>query len=233
VADNNGNAVWSWEGEPFGSMPPNTNPSGLGNFTLNLRFPGQYFDQETGLHYNYYRDYDPNTGRYIESDPVGLWGGSSAPTTSLSSQPALHVVTPVGSTSLAGLITFASSTNWSGSRQTRTLGALIQNSQSWYPLRWRTLAGPGPSVGRDTVPRRPTRRLGVPEADSSLARRLALPRERGRDQAQEVCQRMPLSISGTNPPIVLGVTTPAPVLVLRPAKPYFFDSTHCVTGRKP
>ena len=41
---------------------------------LNLRFPGQYYDQESGLHYNYFRDYDPNTGRYIESDPIGIEG---------------------------------------------------------------------------------------------------------------------------------------------------------------
>jgi len=42
-----------------------------------LRFPGQYFDAETGKHYNYFRDYDPAIGRYIESDPIGLWGGIS------------------------------------------------------------------------------------------------------------------------------------------------------------
>ena len=41
----------------------------------NLRLPGQYFDEETGLHYNYFRDYDPSLGRYIESDPIGLEGG--------------------------------------------------------------------------------------------------------------------------------------------------------------
>lgn len=37
--------------------------------------PGQYFDRETGMHYNYFRDYDPTTGRYIEADPIGLEGG--------------------------------------------------------------------------------------------------------------------------------------------------------------
>ena len=51
------------------------NPSGLGTFEFPLRFPGQYFDKETNLHYNYFRDYDPSIGRYVESDPIGLEGG--------------------------------------------------------------------------------------------------------------------------------------------------------------
>jgi RHS repeat-associated protein len=47
----------------------------MGAFTYELRFPGQFFDQATYLHYNYFRDYDPRLGRYIESDPIGLAGG--------------------------------------------------------------------------------------------------------------------------------------------------------------
>ena len=43
-------------------------------FNLNLRFPGQYYDVETGKHYNYYRDYDPSVGRYLQSDPLGIDG---------------------------------------------------------------------------------------------------------------------------------------------------------------
>ncbi|WP_255251326.1 RHS repeat-associated core domain-containing protein, partial [Pseudomonas indica] len=40
-----------------------------------LRFPGQLYDAHSALHYNYFRDYDPETGRYVESDPIGLRGG--------------------------------------------------------------------------------------------------------------------------------------------------------------
>jgi len=40
-----------------------------------LRFPGQYFDKETGLHYNVNRDYNPAIGGYIQSDLIGLAGG--------------------------------------------------------------------------------------------------------------------------------------------------------------
>jgi RHS repeat-associated protein len=68
--------MWRWDPDTYGSMPANNNPAGLGAFTYNLRFPGQYYLPETGLYYNYFRDYDPQTGRYIESDPIGLRGGS-------------------------------------------------------------------------------------------------------------------------------------------------------------
>jgi RHS repeat-associated protein len=66
---------WEWNSDPFGTTLANENPASLGTFTFNLRFPGQYFDKETGLHYNYFRDYNPQIGRYVQSDPIGLAGG--------------------------------------------------------------------------------------------------------------------------------------------------------------
>ena len=54
---------------------PDENPSGLGAFDLPLRLPGQYFDKETNLHYNNFRDYDPSLGIYKQSDLIGLLGG--------------------------------------------------------------------------------------------------------------------------------------------------------------
>jgi len=69
--------VWSWDSDPSGAALPNENASGLGAFGFNLRFPGQYFDAETGLNYNMARDYDSAVGRYLESDPIGLRGGAN------------------------------------------------------------------------------------------------------------------------------------------------------------
>src|SRR5579871_4555692 len=70
--------LWRWNPDSYGSVAPNGNPSGLLAFTYNLRFPGQYYLSESGLFNNFYRDYDPQTGRYVESDPIGqLWGMST------------------------------------------------------------------------------------------------------------------------------------------------------------
>ncbi len=76
VTNPSGTVVWRWDSDPFGEATPNQDPDGDGGaFVLNLRFPGQYFDAETGRHYNYFRDYDSTLGRYVQSDPIGLAGG--------------------------------------------------------------------------------------------------------------------------------------------------------------
>ena len=62
--------VWDAVYQPFGKSHSVT-----GTASNNQRFPGQYFDAETGFHQNYFRDYDPSTGRYVQSDPIGLDAG--------------------------------------------------------------------------------------------------------------------------------------------------------------
>ena len=69
ATNTSGTTVWIWDSGAFGAESP------TGIATINLRFPGQYFDSETTLHYNWNRYYDPSTGRYISSDPIGLGGG--------------------------------------------------------------------------------------------------------------------------------------------------------------
>jgi len=76
MTDVGGSFVWRQEYLPFGGLFPSTNSVAL--VANNLRFPGQYFDAETGLHQNWFRDYDPKTGRYREADPIGLAGGTNA-----------------------------------------------------------------------------------------------------------------------------------------------------------
>jgi RHS repeat-associated protein len=75
VTNSAGSVIWQWAfaGNPFGEAAPT---SAVG-YSLNLRFPGQYFDADNGLNYNVNRDYDPVTGRYIQSDPLGVTAGPS------------------------------------------------------------------------------------------------------------------------------------------------------------
>lgn len=87
--------VWEWSitGAAFGEDAEGPDPGDLATppspsavpFATKLRFPGQYLDEESGLHYNYFRDYDPALSRYVESDPIGLVGGMATYAYALSS----------------------------------------------------------------------------------------------------------------------------------------------------
>ena len=71
VEDDSGVAVWSARIDPYGRAT--VDPASVIDFAF--RFPGHWFDAETGLHYNRFRYYDPALGRYLQSDPIGLAGG--------------------------------------------------------------------------------------------------------------------------------------------------------------
>ena len=70
MTDEAGDVVWTAQHSAYGEIESET-----GTRHNPWRFPGQYFDEESGLHYNYYRDYDPSLGRYLQLDPIGLLGG--------------------------------------------------------------------------------------------------------------------------------------------------------------
>ena len=71
-----GQIVWRAEKTAFGKTTVTAENNNAGKpVRFNLRFPGQYEDTETGLHYNWMRYYDAEAGRYVREDPIGLRGG--------------------------------------------------------------------------------------------------------------------------------------------------------------
>ncbi len=85
-----GTVVWEAIYKPFGDAEVKPGSTQTNHF----RFQGQYFDSETGLHYNHHRYYDPKTGRYLTPDPIGLAGGIN-PYIYVSNDP-VNVVDPLG-----------------------------------------------------------------------------------------------------------------------------------------
>ncbi len=87
MTDDDNEVVWQWPYSAFGDNNPTgvlrasnqqpARPRATDPIELNLRMPGQYFDEETGTFQNYFRDYDPAVGRYRQADPIGLAGGAN------------------------------------------------------------------------------------------------------------------------------------------------------------
>ncbi|WP_445367700.1 RHS repeat-associated core domain-containing protein [Methylomonas sp. BW4-1] len=73
LTDTDGKIVWSARYRAYGNLAL----ADVQEIDNPLRFQGQYYDQETGLHYNLNRYYDPNAGRFIHQDPIGLEGGAN------------------------------------------------------------------------------------------------------------------------------------------------------------
>lgn len=91
--------MWDRVQQPFGETV-----SASGAVATPLRFPGQYFDTEDGNYYNYFRNYDPTIGRYIQTDPIGLEGGRNL--YSYATQNPLHYIDPMGQAAVsAGVVT--------------------------------------------------------------------------------------------------------------------------------
>jgi len=134
--------VWHWPLTPFGDNLPDENPSGLGNFEFNLRFAGQYFDAETGLHYNYQRDaYDPGTGRYTQSDPIGLAGGIN--TYAYAGSNPLSYIDPDGTIAFLPFVAAAfayGGAAWSGWNVGYYGTTTVQSFQSMYAIQQALLA---------------------------------------------------------------------------------------------
>ncbi|MCU1755884.1 RHS repeat domain-containing protein, partial [Pseudomonas helleri] len=76
LTDQRGEIAWSGTYQAWGLAKEKRTDSAIRENIRNpLRFQGQYFDTETGLHYNRYRYYDPQVGRFISKDPIGFAGG--------------------------------------------------------------------------------------------------------------------------------------------------------------
>lgn len=135
IDPSNDSVVWAWDSTAFGVAPPN-----IELVKFNLRFPGQYYDSHSGLFYNHNRYYNPELGRYMQPDPIGLEGGTNPysyayqnPLTYVDSTGA--IATPVITGLIGGVVGGGAS-----------LGVQIMKNKGFENIKWKEV-GVAASVG--------------------------------------------------------------------------------------
>ncbi len=121
ITDAQGEIVWSVRYKAYGNVIRKE----VEVVENNLRFQGQYFDKETGLHYNRFRYYDPDVGRFIHQDPIGLVGGDNL---------YLYVPNPINWLDPFGLISYddiPNNYNWKGHLE-RVSGTRMPSTDDMY-----------------------------------------------------------------------------------------------------
>ncbi|WP_427501413.1 RHS repeat-associated core domain-containing protein [Methylomonas sp. MED-D] len=109
--------IWAWPVAPYGDTPALEDPDGDGvKTTFNLRYPGQYYDAYSGLHYNHTRYFSPRAGRYLQPDLIGLEGGTNVYTYANGN--------PVSYTDPTG--------TWAEASLTRQIGGYLDSALSWF-----------------------------------------------------------------------------------------------------
>ena len=143
ITDQSQQVVWQGDYLPFGEVIP------VVESVENLvRFPGQYYDVETGVHYNYFRDYDPSTGRYIQPDPIGLMGGLNR-FTYVRNAP-LDNLDPLGLVSVSAGLEMSFMSGPAGASASATLG-IDSAGQICFQVTSCARAGAGESYGAGAI----------------------------------------------------------------------------------
>jgi RHS repeat-associated protein len=194
--------VWRWDSDAFGTTQVNNNPDGDSNpTTINHRFAGQYFDEESGVHYNYHRYYDPSTGRYITSDPIGLAGGLN--TYAYVSGNPLRFIDPSGTTEV-----LLSSCALGGFANPFCDAAIIINGCKWVAIVGSIVMMSGDSCSGDDCPTDDSpNEDDLSEKINEIARKTGLSPKEVRDRIHNAKTNLPKGTGVRNPDVKVDTTT--------------------------
>jgi RHS repeat-associated protein len=148
VEDDSGRTIWQGEVSPYGLIRIDLGRSD----EVNLRFPGHYYDCETGLHYNRFRYYDPVLGCYLQCDPLGIAGGYNL---------YAYITNPLTDVDILGLSCTPGRADPSSSGPMRPLGPI-----------WR--GKPNPRITRRSIGRPENRPLRLNDGSGTDLRRAAM-----------------------------------------------------------